>query len=173
MKNMCIILGVSMLLVLTSCGAKGAEEENETATTYEEVDENTNENVTKDDEEAEGSGASDDGIDIDLTTMSATVVYAEVYSMYMTPDDYIGEMVKMEGSFSVLEVEETEMIYFSVVIEDALGCCAQGIEFELDGEYVYPEDYPEIGAEVTVVGEFEVYYEYEQMYCRLQNAVFQ
>lgn len=173
MKNICIILGISMLLVLTSCGANGAEEENEIATTYEEADESTNESVTTDDEEVEEPEASDDGIDIDLTMMSATVVYAEVYSMYMTPDDYIGEIVKMEGSFSVVEVEETEMIYFSVVIEDALGCCAQGIEFELAGDYVYPDDYPEIGAEVTVVGEFEVYYEYDYMYCRLKDAAFQ
>lgn len=158
-----------MLFVLTSCGANG-EEENENTATYEEFEENTNEDETIDNE---GTDASEDGIDIDLTTMSSTVVYAEVYSMYMTPDDYVGQVVKMSGAFSAVEVTETDMIYFSVVIEDALGCCAQGIEFELAGDYVYPEDYPEIGEEVTVVGEFEIYYEYELMYCRLQNATFQ
>lgn len=178
MKKSCILLGITMLMMLTACGETGTEEATEYALIEDEVPEYLQEdsssqedNIQEDTIEDEVQG--EEGIDVDLTILSATMVYAEVYSMYVNPDEYIGKIVKMQGSFSVEDIPMAGMLYFSVIIEDALGCCAQGIEFELEGDYSYPSDYPEIGAEITVVGEFETYYEGEMMYCRLKNAVIQ
>ena len=78
----------------------------------------------------------------------------------------------MSGQFSYLSDESTGKEYFACIIQDATACCAQGIEFELAGDYVYPDDYPEIGEEVCVTGVFETYMEGNYIYCTLKNAAF-
>ena len=106
--------------------------------------------------------------DIDLTDMSSTMVYSEVYNMMTEPDKYMGKSVKMTGTFAVYEGDERN--YYACIISDATACCSQGIEFVLDGEYVYPQDYPELGSEITVTGTFDTYYEDDIMYCQLCGA---
>lgn len=112
----------------------------------------------------------DDAIDVDLTSLSSTMVYAEVYNMMTDPDDYLGKTVKMRGSFSVYHDNSTGKNYFACLISDATACCSQGIEFVLDGDHIYPKDYPEIGSEITVTGVFDTYYEGDYMYCQLIHA---
>ncbi len=77
---------------------------------------------------------STDGVDVDLTRLSSTMVYSEVYNMMYAPDDYIGKTIKMTGQF------------------------------------VYYEDYPELGAEITVIGEFQSYEENGMTWYHLVNA---
>lgn len=109
-------------------------------------------------------------IDIDLTQLSSTFVYSEVYDMMVKPENYIGETIRMTGAFNVYEDEETGKIYYSCIISDATACCQQGIEFELKGKHKYPDDYPKQDEEITVTGEFEMYKEEGEDYCRLKNA---
>lgn len=115
-------------------------------------------------------------IDVDLTALSSTMVYAEVYNMMVMPEDYIGKLVKMEGQFLISQalLEDgtpiPDQIYYACVISDATACCAQGIEFLWSGEHSYPDDYPELGSEITVTGEFQTYEEYGVVYCQLINA---
>ncbi|MBQ9609369.1 MAG: hypothetical protein IJV15_08005 [Lachnospiraceae bacterium] len=111
--------------------------------------------------------------DVDLTQLSSTMVYSEVYNMTTAPDDYLGKKVKMSGPFSVYTDETTGKNYFACIIQDAAACCAQGIEFELEGNYTYPENYPTVGTEITVSGTFDVYEEDGYQYCTLRNAVFE
>lgn len=59
---------------------------------------------------------------------------------------------------------------FSGIIEDATACCAQGIEFVLPEEFVFPDDYPKPGESICVVGEFTTYTEHGTEYCTLKNA---
>ena len=113
-----------------------------------------------------------DGIDIDLTQMSSTAVYAEVYGMMVTPDDYVGKTVKASGEFGAYQDPNTGNYYFGIIVYDALACCSQGIEFVLGGNCSYPEDYPALGASATVVGEFQTYMEGQSEYCHLVNARF-
>ncbi len=113
-----------------------------------------------------------EGIDIDLTTLSSTMVYSEVYNMMNVPEDYIGKTVKMEGSFAYYHDEANDQYYFACVISDAAACCAQGMEFVLEGDYTFPEDYPEEGETIRVAGEFDTYYEGQYQYCTLRNASF-
>ena len=127
-------------------------------------------------EEAEQAQTSADGVDVDLTVLSSTMVYSEVYNMMCTPDDYIGKTVKMEGQFALYQsVDENgtlipDQIYFACVIADATACCSQGLEFVLAGEHSYPDDYPELGTEITVIGTFQTYEENGYMYCQLVDA---
>jgi len=109
-------------------------------------------------------------IDVDLTQLSSTMVYSEVYNMMTTPDEYIGKTVKMAGQFALYHDETTDVNYYACVIADATACCQQGLEFVLEGDYKYPDDYPALKSLITVVGEFRTYTENGVLYCHLVNA---
>ena len=111
----------------------------------------------------------DDGVDIDLTKMNSTMVYAQVYDMMTEPGNYIGKTVKMKGQFAVYEGPSRN--YYAVIISDATACCSQGIEFRLSDERNYPDEYPPKGEEITVMGVFGTYSEGQIRYCELTEAV--
>ena len=108
--------------------------------------------------------------DVDLTGMSSTMVYSEVFNMVSAPEDYIGKKIRMSGMFNVYRDAESDRYYFACLILDATACCAQGIEFELAGEKRYPEDYPEKGEMITVAGTFDTYEENGYTYFTLRDA---
>lgn len=118
----------------------------------------------------ETAADSAEGIDIDLTSLSSTMVYSEVYNMMVSPEKYLGKTVKMDGSFALYRDEAADKYYFACIIADATACCSQGIEFVLTDEYSYPDDYPEEGGEIRVVGVFDTYQEGGYTYCTLRNA---
>ncbi len=120
--------------------------------------------------ESEIAAGSTEGIDVDLTALSSTMVYSEVYNMMISPENYIGKTVKMAGSFAIYHDEATDNYYFACIIYDATACCSQGIEFILTDDYTYPDDYPEVGGEICVVGVFDTYQEGIYTYCTLRNA---
>ena len=107
-----------------------------------------------------------EGIDIDLTTLSSTMVYSEVYNMMYLPENYVGKTVKMEGTYSFMHDDVSGMDYYACIIQDATACCAQGIEFIPNN----PEACPEEGGTVTVVGVFDTYMEGDLLFCTLRGA---
>ena len=122
--------------------------------------------------EADGNPvlSSTEGIDVDLTSLSSTMVYSEVYNMMYEPDNYIGKTIKMDGLFTAYHDESTGNDYYACIIQDATACCAQGMEFILTDDYSYPDDYPEENEQITVVGVFDTYMEGDYMYCTLRDA---
>ena len=110
-----------------------------------------------------------DTIEVDLTKLSATMVYAEVYNMMNDPESYIGKTVRMKGAFDYAEGDGR--YYFLCIIADATACCAQGIEFVLRDERKFPDEYPAVGEEITVSGIYDTYYEGMYRYCQLIDAV--
>ena len=98
------------------------------------------------------------------------MVYGQVYDMVYHPEDYLGKTVKMRGPFAYYYDEATGKEYFAVLITDAMACCSQGIEFVLEGEHSYPDDYPELNSEITVIGRFSSYNENNIPYSQLTNA---
>lgn len=127
-------------------------------------------------ERTEASQTSSFEYDVDLTALSSTMVYSEVYNMMVTPEDYIGKTVKMNGQFALYqgygedEQPDPDAIYYACIIADATACCSQGLEFVLEGDYTYPDDYPELGSEIAVAGTFETYEEAGYTYCHLVDA---
>ncbi len=115
-------------------------------------------------------------IDVDLTALSSTMVYSEVYNMMTMPVDYLGKTVKMKGKFTIYPATDEngevdpDYRYYACVIADATACCSQGLEFVLKDERKYPEEYPEPGDEITVIGEFQTYFEGADKFCHLINA---
>ena len=98
-----------------------------------------------------------DGVDVDLTQLSSTMVYSEVYNMVFEPEKYIGKTVKMKGIYAVYHDEAKDKYYHACIITDATACCSQGIEFELCDDYKYPDDYPEEADDICVTGTFDIY----------------
>ena len=106
---------------------------------------------------------------MDLTQLSSTMVYSEVYNMMCSPEEYIGKRVRMHGTFACAQGKDR--YYFACLIADATACCSQGIEFITKDQRKYPDDYPAKDTEITVVGVFDTYYEGSDRYCQLVDAV--
>ena len=96
-------------------------------------------------------------VDLDLSVLSGTFVYAEVYNLMAEPQDYMGKTIKIRGIYSVFQEPSTGVVYHACVIPDATACCMQGIEFVWGGDHVWPDDYGEEGGTVTVTGRLESY----------------
>ena len=183
----CLLLAACMAVSLCACG-KGREKDagNDTPSSDVEVSAPTesipapNEQATPDEqqtpEEPEQTQTSADGVDVDLTVLSSTMVYSEVYNMlYNDPAHYLGKTVKARGEFSIYQlvtdgVLQPDPVSYACIISDAAACCAEGMEFVLEGYYTYPDDYPELGAEITVIGEFQSYEENGMTWYHLVNA---
>ncbi len=110
--------------------------------------------------------AGDASVDVDLTVLSSTMVYSEVYNMLMNPEEYIGRTVKMEGACATYHDDSSGADYYACIIQDATACCAQGIEFVLTDGSAYPSP----DTEISVVGVFDTYDEDGRLYCTLRDA---
>ena len=183
----CLLLAVCMMASLCACG-KGSEKDagNDTSSSNEKSSASAEsiptpkEQETPDEqqtpEEPEQTQTSADGVDVDLTVLSSTMVYSEVYNMlYNDPAHYLGKTVKARGGFSIYQlvtdgVLQPDPVAYACIIADATACCAEGMEFVLEGDYTYPDDYPELGAEITVIGEFQSYEENGMTWYHLVNA---
>ena len=166
-RLLCLLLAVCMTLSLCACG-KGAERDTERGASASEPQPSPA--IT------EPPQASADGAEVDLTVLSSTMVYAEVYNMlYNDPESYLGKTVRARGEFSIYQlvvdgVLQPDPVAYACIIADATACCAEGMEFVPEGDLTYPEDYPELGAEITVIGEFQSYEENGMTWYHLVNA---
>ncbi len=179
-KMICMINIIVLLFTLAACGrqTKGRTQNMNQEKTVSDIlaqadseaqdTGDTAKEEAKEESKSPASVALDGDFDVDLTVLGSTIVYAEVYNMMMTPEDYVGKSVKMEGAFAVYEGEERN--YYACIIEDATACCAQGIEFVLRENAVYPDDYPALGENITVTGIFDTYEEEGNSYCQLIHA---
>ena len=177
----CLLLAVCMMVFLCSCGKDGGKDAgNDASSSNEESSASTESIPTPEDqqspEESEQLQSSTDGVEVDLTVLSSTMVYSEVYNMlYNDPAHYLGKTVKAKGMFSIYQlvtdgVLQPDPVSYACIISDAAACCAEGMEFVLKDDLAYPEDYPELGAEITVIGEFQSYEENGMTWYHLVNA---
>jgi len=190
-----IMIVLLLLLTVTGCGNDGnvanrvVNGNNVDKVINEQIDKTESENNSSDSEKdastkpeggseerdyiSEKSGNDSVIIDYDLTNMSSDMVYAIVYQMMVDPDAYIGKTFRMEGMYYAVYYEPTGKYYHYCIIQDALACCAQGMEFVWgDGSHVYPDEYPKENTKIVVQGTFETYREDgdDNLYCRLKDA---
>ena len=112
-----------------------------------------------------------DKIDVDLTAMPQKLAYTTANRMNMMSEEYLGQIVKMNGICSIFHDEKRNIYFFTCEINDETACCTLGIEFELLDDYKFPDDYPKEKDEVTVVGVFDTYKEGARTYKTLRKAV--
>ena len=97
-----------------------------------------------------------DKIDLDLTKMSATMIYSTMFDMLVMPEDYIEKNIKVKGWFETYTDPYSGELYYAVVVPDATACCQQGLEFVWPGDHKYPDDFPEPGQDITVTGIYKL-----------------
>ena len=95
-------------------------------------------------------------IDLDLTKMSATMIYSTMFDMLVMAEDYLDKNIKVSGWFETYQDTESGELYYAVVVPDATACCQQGLEFVWPGSHTYPDDFPEPGQDITIIGRYKV-----------------
>ena len=108
-KLLCVLLIALTLVPLAACGreidkvtatADSADNQApEASVSQKQPSEKKSESKPAVSEPTQGT----DGVDVDLTRLSSTMVYSEVYNMMYTPGDYIGKTIKMTGQFVYYE----------------------------------------------------------------------
>lgn len=183
-KKFAILLALaSMTMSINACGSEEKETSNEPkkvvsspSSVSDVLEEKTSASASTSSiplpEEVDSSVvlSSIDGVDVDLTSLSKTMVYSQVYNMMFYPENFIGKTIRMEGIYTEYFDQATGKRYLACFIMDATQCCSQGVEFELTSDYSYPDDYPTEGDTVVVQGVFDVYEEEGAEYCTLRNS---
>lgn len=95
-------------------------------------------------------------VDLDLTKMSATMIYSTIFDMLIMPEDYVDKNIKVKGWFETYTDPQTGEMYYAVVVPDATACCQQGLEFVWKGNHAYPDDFPKPGQNITVTGIYKM-----------------
>lgn len=156
MKKLLLLL---ICLALLSCKAKdktdntGLQAAAEAKNTVAEVRETTE---TSGLQPVVSTGSNTSKINLDLTKMSATMIYSTIFDMLIMPEDYIEKTIKLSGWFETYTDPQTGEMYYAVVVPDATACCQQGLEFVWPGDHKYPEDFPEIKQDITVTGIYKL-----------------
>ena len=96
-------------------------------------------------------------IDIDMTKMSVTMIYSQIFNMLIMPEEYENKTIKVSGAFEVYPNEEGEIDCFTLTVMDATACCKEGLDFIWLGDHSYPADYPKQGDEITITGKYKTF----------------
>lgn len=113
---------------------------------------------------------SDRSFDIDMSAMKTQLAYLQITNMMIDPEQYTGKTVKMTGTFAHTYDNNLQCDFFVCYIPDETACCTQSLEFVINGDYSYPDDYPPDESTITVAGTFEKYIRDGYDLFRLNNA---
>ena len=101
-----------------------------------------------------GGGSEEGNIDVNLSALSATMLFAEITRITNNPEDYLGQVIKIHGEyFNFYDGERNQYIHFVLVLDEA-GCCNEGFQFRVSEEFGSPEDLFEIQEEIEIIGVF-------------------
>lgn len=171
MKKALLIALCIAALALTGCGQKGTLDTTANALTTaaprQTVQAVQTENPTAApilSEATDAPVAESSAAEIDLTSMSSTMVYSYVFNMVNAPNDFIGQRFKIRGTYDEQFWDQTNLTYHYIVIADATACCAQGLEFVLTDESAA---YPQPGDEIEISGVFSTYEEEGNLYIQI------
>ena len=89
-------------------------------------------------------------IDLDFTKMNYNMASSVIFEMLIEPEKYLNKTVKIDGQFETSVYEGNR--YFAVINWDLTGCCPSGLNFIPPDSMIYPYDFHEAGAFVTVTG---------------------
>ena len=95
-------------------------------------------------------------VNLDLTKMSATMIYSTIFDMLIMPEDYVEKIIKVKGWFETYMDTKSGELYYAVLVPDATACCQQGLEFIWKGNHAYPDDFPKPGQNITVTGFYKM-----------------
>ena len=92
-------------------------------------------------------------IDYDLSNMNYNMISAITFEMLVEPEKYTDKSVKISGQFYSEVYEEKR--YYSVIIWDATLCCPAGLDFIPPEGFEFPQDFPALEENITVIGKMQ------------------
>lgn len=93
---------------------------------------------------------------MDLTRLSETMAYAQMFGIVHNPKKYLGKTARIQDTYVPLPDPANEGTYYHfLVVADITGCCEIGIEFFLESDRC-PEDYPPEQAQIELEGVFDM-----------------
>jgi len=104
---------------------------------------------------SESSEANADGIDVDLSALSSTMLSAQYNNIMTSPNRYIGKTIKVRGSYAAFFSEAAGGYRHYVITKEGDDCCTEGFEFIWSGEHEPLEE----GVKIEAVGVFSSYEE--------------
>jgi len=111
----------------------------------------------QDNPEVQSSPDAADTVGVDLSGVSDMLAFAQVVIILETPEDYLGETMKIRGNYYPVFFESTQQYHHLLIVGDETQCCQSGIEFMWNGEHTFPDDYPDENAEIEISGVFASY----------------
>jgi hypothetical protein len=92
------------------------------------------------------------GVDIDLTQMSLTMVQATMTNILNQPGQYLGQTIKLTATHFLMYDDRTDRTFHLAIVGVEDACCAIPIEFRtVNG------DYPADEAFMEIIGTFSSY----------------
>jgi hypothetical protein len=110
---------------------------------------------------------SDTQVDVDLTTLNATMLSAYVTNIHVNSSDYLGKSIKVSGLYNSIYLALTDSYFHYVITLDGDECCQEGFEFIFDSDYFDPDDYPPMRSYIEVIGILDTHTEFGYAYARL------
>jgi len=117
----------------------------------------TDDDAGPDSPDVQSSPDAGDTVDVDLSGVGDMLVYAQVVRILETPEEYLGDTMKLRGFYYPIFFESTEQYHHLIIVGDESLCCQAAIEFMWNGEHTFPDDYPDENAEIEIVGVFASY----------------
>ena len=87
-------------------------------------------------------------VDLDLSTMTTSIAYAQMVAILREPAAYVGKTLRIAGSFNYSELRQRAVI----IVADKSACCETSLDFITAQDLAYPDDYPGLYKRFTVVG---------------------
>lgn len=159
-KLIAALAALSLAAVLSGCGSDGAQP---SITALPPSD-----GGVPDAETAAETKAEEIKVDLDLSSLGESMAYSTLLNMMMTPEDYIGKTIRINGMFDIAGGEIRD--YYLCTLFDTTGCCGSSLEFMPKTGLTYPEGLPEVLSYISVTGVFETYEEDGRLYCQLSDA---
>lgn len=100
----------------------------------------------------------------DLSRLSSTMAYAQLYTMLTEPEQFVGQTVKVQGQYYSSPAEDGVPQYHFVIVFDAAACCELGVEFLWTGNHP-ASDYPALMSIVEMTGLFDICNDGGERFC--------
>lgn len=100
----------------------------------------------------------------DLSRMSATVAYAQLYNIFLEQEKYVGQTMRLRGQYVPMRDDTGAAKYHFIMVYDNAACCQLGLEFLWNDPKAYPNEY----SLIELTGVFDICNDNGEKFCLLR-----
>ncbi len=100
----------------------------------------------------------------DLSRMSATMAYAQLYNIFLEQENHVGQTMRLRGQYVPMRDEGNQAKYHFIMVYDNAACCQLGLEFLWTNPTAYPADY----SLIELTGVFDICNDGGEKFCVLR-----